>query len=238
MVDASNAFNNLNCKVALVNIYHSCPSIPTILINTYRQESALYIDGETILSKEGMTQGDPLAMAMFAIAMVPLINKVKGDECQCWYANDTSAGGKLRSWWDKVLQYGPEYGYFPNPEKSWLVVKEHMEEAHNIFGTPGVQITNQGRQYIGAPTGSEGFVEAFVKMKAEAWSEAAKKLSGFAKTPPHAAYAAFGHGLHHRWTFLFCTAPNVEHLLRPLENAIHYHLLPTITGRDDINDKM
>ena len=48
MANASNAFNNLDHKVALVNIYHSCPCFATILINTYRQESALYIDGETM----------------------------------------------------------------------------------------------------------------------------------------------------------------------------------------------
>ena len=52
---------------------------------------------------------------------------------------------------------------------------------------------------------SEGFVEAFVKMKVEAWSEEVKKLSEFAKTQLHAAYAAFKHGLRHRWTFLLRT---------------------------------
>ena len=62
--------------------------------------------------------------------------------------------------------------------------------------------------------GQKGFVEAFVKMKVEAWSEEAKKLFGFAKTQLHAAYAALRHGLRHRWIFLLRTAPNVEHLLR------------------------
>lgn len=47
--------------------------------------------------------------------MVPLTDKVKKDESQCWYADDTSSGGKLRdlrSWWDKVVC--PEYEYLPN----------------------------------------------------------------------------------------------------------------------------
>ena len=67
MIDASNAFNTLNRKVALKNIQHLCPSLATVLINAYRDSPSLFIDGESIPSHEGTTQGDPLAMAMYAI---------------------------------------------------------------------------------------------------------------------------------------------------------------------------
>ena len=36
LVDASNAFNSLNRQTALLNIQRLCPSLATILINTYR----------------------------------------------------------------------------------------------------------------------------------------------------------------------------------------------------------
>ena len=37
----------------------------------------------------------------------------------------------LRAWWDKITEFGPEYDYFPNPAKTWLVVKEeYLEAAH------------------------------------------------------------------------------------------------------------
>ena len=64
LVDATNAFNSLNRQVALKNIEKICPPISTILTNTYRDDIHLFIDGETLLSQEGTTQGDPLAMAM------------------------------------------------------------------------------------------------------------------------------------------------------------------------------
>ncbi len=64
LVDASNAFNSLNRDAALHNIRFICPSISTILINTYRAPSELFIDGEVLLSREGTTQGDPLAMQL------------------------------------------------------------------------------------------------------------------------------------------------------------------------------
>lgn len=64
LVDASNAFNSLNHDAALNNIQFECPFLSTILINTYREASGLLIDGDVVLSMEGTTQGDPLAMAM------------------------------------------------------------------------------------------------------------------------------------------------------------------------------
>ena len=70
LVDATNAFNSLNCENALKNIQHLCPPIAKILINTYQEDAQLYIDGESLFSQEGTTQGDPLAMAMYGIAVI------------------------------------------------------------------------------------------------------------------------------------------------------------------------
>ena len=77
MVDASNAFNSLNRQVALRNILHICPSIAPAIINSYRSDSYLFIGGEVMHSSEGTTQGDPLAMVMYAIATLPLIRQLK-----------------------------------------------------------------------------------------------------------------------------------------------------------------
>ena len=65
IVDAINAFNLLNQEAALRNIHHLCPPLSKILTNTYREDVQLFIDGETLLSQEGTTQGDPLAMAIY-----------------------------------------------------------------------------------------------------------------------------------------------------------------------------
>ena len=80
LIDASDAFNNLNRQVALRNIQFLCPPISTLLINCYRGNTLLFVGGEVLLSQEGTTQGDLLAMAMFALASVPLIQKVSTAE--------------------------------------------------------------------------------------------------------------------------------------------------------------
>ena len=49
----------------------SCPGH-----NCYRLDVPLLIDGEVILSSEGTTQGDPLAMAIYANGILPLIHRL------------------------------------------------------------------------------------------------------------------------------------------------------------------
>ena len=59
LVDASNAFNCLNWRAALLNIQTLCPCLATALINTYRCDAQLFVGGQVLLSCEGTTQGDP-----------------------------------------------------------------------------------------------------------------------------------------------------------------------------------
>ena len=74
LVDASNAFNNMNRLVALHNIRVICPAISTILINMYQIPTRLFIArGGEILSREGTTQGDNLAMPFYALGTSILI---------------------------------------------------------------------------------------------------------------------------------------------------------------------
>jgi hypothetical protein len=98
LVDASNAFNSLNRNEALLNVRYTCPTLATVLINIYRNSTELAVDKFSLASEEGTTQGDPLAMPMYALAVVPLIRQLKSkvsDTVQVWYENDTAAAGKL-----------------------------------------------------------------------------------------------------------------------------------------------
>ena len=121
LVDASNAFNTINRQAALHNISVICPAIATILRNTYQAPIKLFITGEgEINSSKGTTQGDPLAMAMYALAIRPLIDKLREAEPnakQVWFADDATAAGRLATlprWWHFVTTTGPDFGYNPN----------------------------------------------------------------------------------------------------------------------------
>ena len=73
LVDATNAFNSLNRAAMLHNIHLLCPSIATISKNFYRSTVPLHVSGAVIWSAEGTTQGCPLAMPLYAIAITPLV---------------------------------------------------------------------------------------------------------------------------------------------------------------------
>ena len=78
LVDASNAFNSLNRKVALHNIQITCHTFSYILINTYRNPSTMIIlCGAEIQSTEGTTQGDNLAMSFYVIGTVQIQQRLR-----------------------------------------------------------------------------------------------------------------------------------------------------------------
>ena len=235
MVDANNAFNSLNRESALRNVQILCPSLAPILINTYRNFSQLFIDGDHLLSSEGTTQGDPLAMVMYAIGILPLIQRVNIDARQIWYADDASAGDKLTNllkWWNKIEILGPAFGYHPNPSKTRLIVKpDKLEQAKKLFRHTGIQVTAQGGKHLGAAVGSKSFIRDFVSSKVESIVDEIKKLATIAMSKPQAAYAIFTHGFTERWTYLLRTIPDISDMLQPIEDTIRHKLLPALTGR-------
>ena len=47
------------------------------------------------------------------------------------------------------MQIGPNYGYYPQPTKPWLIVKENkLEEAVWVLGGTNIQISTEGKQYL------------------------------------------------------------------------------------------
>ena len=145
----------------------SCPSLHVALQNSYSHPSHLYIGKSTILSQEGTTQGDPLAMAMYGIAILPLISRLHNDSLtQKWYDDDGSVVGNLkdiRALFDKLTQLGPKYGYLVNPPKCQLIIKPGGErQALTEFAGTNVEIT-QGAPVLGSVIGSSEASKNFLK---------------------------------------------------------------------------
>ena len=241
LVDAKNAFNSLNREAALINTRLICPSMSHILTNTYRKPAHLFVAGETLLSREGVTQGDPLAMAMYAIASVPLIQKISTENApQVWFADDATSGGKLiaiRDWWDKLSLKGPDYGYYTNGPKSSLYVKAaHIEEARRLFDNTGIKITTVGTRHLGSALGSDDFIQEFVRAKVEKWTSELERLSKIAQSEPHAAYCAYTHGFAAQWSYICRAIPNIGTLMEPLERVIRCKFLPALLDRNELSD--
>ena len=163
-----------------------------------------------------------------------------GDVSQVWYADDAAGAGKvsrLRDWWDHISRIGPMFGYFPNPSKTWVITKEEfLSSARSAFDGTEVNLTSSGRPYLGTALGAEQFAQTFVSDKVQEWSSEVETLATIAQSQPHAAYAAFTHGLMSKWTYLSRTMWGIGQLLQPLENVIRTKLLPALSGRPPPNE--
>ena len=133
LIDAHNAFNEENCTAMMWAVRFECPSVARFTLNCYRHWARLVIragdgTGHLIFSKEGATQGDPLAMVTYGLKIPPLICELRQAHpgvIHPWYADDAGSGGTFEGIWkhsDDLMVRGNPRVYFLNPTKSILVV--------------------------------------------------------------------------------------------------------------------
>ena len=110
--------------------------------------------------------------------------------------------------------------------------------AAKAFDGTNVNVTSEGRPYLGSPLGSDDYTSQFVSEKVLKWATELKLLSTIVSTQPHAAYSALTHGLSSKWTYLSRTTPDIGHHLQLLEDIIRSDLIPNITSRPPPCDSM
>ena len=121
-----------------------------------------------------------------------------------------SSSSLLRDWWSRVVEHGPKFGYFPKASKSWLVVKEEkLQLAEELFRGTEINITTEGRKYLGGYVGTEEGSRKYFKELCDEWCSQLEELSKIARTEPQAAYSAFTAGFKHKLTYFLRTIPNL-----------------------------
>ena len=81
LVDAHNGFNELSRLAMLLTVRHRWPAGARFAFNCYKNWAQLLLHqpGEspvTILSRERVTQGDPLSMVLYGITLAPLAEEL------------------------------------------------------------------------------------------------------------------------------------------------------------------
>ena len=190
LVDATNAFNNINREALIHNIKHVCPEIATYVTNCYSSPARLFvIGGLEIKSQEGTTQGDPLGMAIYALGVTPMLNILligigNDHNRMVAFADDITAAGSLdalKKWWDHLLKIGPSYGYYPQPTKSWLIVKpDQLEQAREKFAGTEINITSDGERHLGAVIGTDENKRQYINQKIDDWTQEINLLAEIA----------------------------------------------------------
>ena len=89
----------------LWSVQHEWPSGAHFTFNCYRHWATLVVwdtgdgSGHFLHRKEGVTQGDPLAMIAYGIGVLPLIRELQDAHLrvtQTWYVDDAGAGGTFQ----------------------------------------------------------------------------------------------------------------------------------------------
>ena len=227
------------------DLRYSCPELSTFVSNVYGCEAELFVanSSETILSREGTTQGGPESMGFYAASTTLLSAQqaTQPETKKIFYADDGSAGGKLdnlHDWWLDLQVTGPPLGYFPKAAKSWLVVKpEHAERGRLLF--PDINVTAEGHKFLGSFIGSHEATTKFVEDQIrDEWTKDIEALAEIAKSEPQLAFSAYTFGTSKRWQFVTRTTPNISVSLQKLETLIREKLLPALMGGQHVSDEM
>ena len=149
--------------------------------------------GHFLHSKEGVNQGDSLAMITYGIGVLPLIRDLWDAHprvTQLWYADDLGAGGTferiLSHLWDLQARGVPR-GSFLEPTKNILVVApRNVARADEFFREMGMTLVT-GTRYLGGLIGDREAKDKWLSEKMQGWAESAKIISGVACKHPKSA---------------------------------------------------
>ena len=228
MVDAENAFNSINREALLHNIGYLCPVIATYIYNCYAISARLFIvGGKELRSREGTTQGDPTAMAAYALGSTLLLDHLqsfKRSVKHVAFADDLTGARKLEEikiWWDTLMTESRKYGYYPKPSKSFFIVKQHYKEyGERIFAGSNIKITTEGVRHLGAVLGDSSFKEEYLRNEIQSWNNQLETLSKIAEIQPQAACSAYMFGFKQKFTFFLQTVPDIADYLLPIEETL------------------
>ena len=198
IVDARHGFNELSRLAMLWTVQHCWPAGARFAFNGYKHWAQLLLRQPrempvTILSREGVTQGDPLSMVLYGITLVPLAEELRAADpglLSLFYANDAAFGGSAQSsaqLLKLLMKRGPDRGYFPERAKSLLIVDTPGQEeaAKRKFAKEGLFLNFiSGSRYLGAYLGPQAELEAWVNPQVEAWDHRIKVLAEILLTLP------------------------------------------------------
>ena len=91
-LDFQNAFNSIRRDVILKEVLIKAPKVYPLAYSAYRFPSFLFYGNSTILSAEGVQQGDPLGPLLFCLGIHDLISSLQS-QFRVFYLDDGTLGG-------------------------------------------------------------------------------------------------------------------------------------------------
>jgi hypothetical protein len=247
LMDARNGFNELGRKAMLWSVRHLWANGSRFAFNCYRHSAQLILrrkghPGHTILSEEGVTQGDPLSMVLYGLALVPLATRLRDfapELPQAWYADDYVMTGPCSLLGPTVAllaRLGPERGYFPEPDKSIVIVRpqdrpatQHQLQEYNFQ-------YHDGYRYVGGFIGTKASRDKWLLPQVQQWTEGVQTLARVARRFPQTAYAGLSKSLQSEWQYIHRVLPDCADAFQPVEDALRTSFLPAMFQEAEVGD--
>ena len=162
-VDLRNAFNNVSRTAFLKLVSEHFPELFPWASWCYTTTSALTYRTHTLLSDEGVQQGDPLGPLFFSLVALELANEINHQadlDLQLWYLDDGVLIGKAqdtRNALDTIARVGPRWGLHLNMSKCEIITSPASANVTNLFpDIPDTKINVRGDfSVLGSPIGSQ-----------------------------------------------------------------------------------
>ena len=133
LVDDHNGFNKLSRSAMLWTVRHRWPAGTRFAFNCYKHWAQLLLcqPGElpvTILSREGVAQGEPISMVLYGITLVSLAEELRAADpglLSSFYADDAALERSARrsaQLLKLLMKRGLDRGYLPEPAKSLFIL--------------------------------------------------------------------------------------------------------------------
>jgi hypothetical protein len=192
-IDLKNAFNCVSRARMLELVAECCPDMYMWVLWCYGEATHLNFSGNTIESREGVQQGDPLGPLLFSLVIHRIITRIAkeipGLTMNAWYLDDGVLCGpaKLVRKALAILQTdGPEMGLHLNLKKCELITTAANKADMSIFPEAIPQSKRRAdgcMTLLGAAMGSDAFVSDHFRTEVlEKASRACAALRGLGDT--------------------------------------------------------
>ena len=185
-------------------------------------------------------QGCVWGMILHGIGLMPLAETLRRSDptvLQPWYADDFALQGpasRVAELFHLLCRHGPSIGYFPEPEKCWVICPPSSEpQARQVFNDASLPVSYcHGKRYVGGFVGSRKKRDEWLSPMIQRWVMGIEQLAAIASRFPHSAYAGLVSCLSAEWQYICRTVPEVGPSLAPVENALRTKFIPAIIGVD------
>ena len=116
-----------------------------------------------------------------------------------------------------------------NPEV-FSINQTLLKKTESLLRDTKINVTTEGKGHLGEVLGSNNFRRKYVNEEVTKWCSELKILPDFAKSLPQATYAAFYFGERNRFSYFLRTIPEMNDLMKPVDEIVKTFLPPAING--------